>query len=148
MKKDEDNLDIVFIGGCLVLMVVAIGITLSSSFNPVSNHKDAPLWLQLTGDETSLTIKYNATDLVGFQKLTVKGTWLDPETQETRILYESSSRSLTQEFKFPKLVSSMSPTMTVDTAVEVSEGETSQTIHYLWSITNNVYAKPTIKFLR
>ena len=151
MKKEDYNLDLIFIVSCLVLIIAAIAITLANSNDllPETKNVNLPEWVNLSGDENSLTLRYDATNIENFQGMKVTCTWLDSKTGETRILYESSSKELSHEFDIPYLINPNSPTMTVDASAEVSStGESGRTFHYLYGVTHNMYTKPTIEFLR
>jgi hypothetical protein len=151
LAKENDNLDLIFLVGCLALIVAAIAITLANSNDlfPETKNVNLPGWVNLSGDENSLTLRYDATNVKDFQGMKVTCTWLDSKTGETRILYESSSKEVSHAFEIPYLINPNSPTMTVDAAAEVSSGgESGRTFHYLYGVTHNMYTKPTIEFLR
>ena len=151
MAKENDNLDLILLIPCLILITCAVGITLANSNNllPASKNVNLPEWVNLSGDDTSLKLVYDATNIQGFQGMKVTCTWLDTDTRETRILYESSSKELKHTFDIPYLINPNSPTMTVDSAAEVSaSGESGRTFHFLYGVTHNMYTKPTIEFLR
>lgn len=151
-RTPNDNMEMVFLGVCLV--IVALGTILfvvETRLIDDSHERGLPEWLNLTANSSHLLLTYDGTRVPGFTEIILTGTWSDPRTKDTRIIYETSLQDLQGYLFFPKFVTNNGVPMTLDAKVMSTINGRVQATHYIWSVSADPLSfigTPSIEFLR
>lgn len=151
-KIKNDNSEIFFL--VVVLLIVGIGIAtfIAGTYIVDTSHvRGLPTWINLSANSTHLTLSYDSASIAGFKEVIVRGTWVDPATEDLRTVYQATNPSPQGDISFLNFIEVGGHSVTVDAEVVSEVNSVTQSTHYLWRVSTNPLSftgKPEIEFLR